>query len=239
MITCVSCINTKSVINMKHILTLIAILVSTIGFSQEPIEKSIGEFSELKVYDLIEVELIQSDENKVVISGENTESVLVNNKNGTLKIKMDISKIFKGEDTKVKLYYTTLDIIDANEGVKIHSKDEIKQFEIDLRAQEGGSIDVAVNVNYANIKAVTGGIVTASGTAKKESVKLLTGGIFNGEKLETENSEVTINAAGEAHVKASKEVDIKIRAGGDVFVYGNPEVINENRVLGGRVKRMD
>src|SRR5690606_16934515 len=173
---------------MKHILTLIAILVSTIGFSQEPIEKSIGEFSELKVYDLIEVELIQSDENKVVISGENTESVLVNNKNGTLKIKMDISKIFKGEDTKVKLYYTTLDIIDANEDVKIHSKYKIKQFEIDLKALEGVSIDVIVNVNYKNIKAETGGIITDSGSKKKESVKLLAIGIFNGNKLDSEDS---------------------------------------------------
>ena len=48
-----------------------------------------------------------------------------------------------------------------------------------------------------------------------------------------------MNAAGEAHVNASKLVDVKIRAGGDVFIYGDPETINEDRVLGGRIKRMD
>ena len=37
---------------------------------------------------------------------------------------------------------------------------------------------------------------------------------------------------------ASELVDIKIRAGGNVFVYGDPKTIIENRVFGGRVKRM-
>lgn len=224
---------------MKYLFALFTVFASLQIYAQKPIEKHVGDFKELKVYDLIEVELIKSDENKVIITGENTDYVIVNNKNGTLKIKMELSKIFDGNDTKVKLYYTKVDIIDANEGVKIHSKDEIKQFEIDLKAQEGGSIDVIVDVNYANIKAVTGGVITASGSAKKENVKLLTGGIFNGEKLKSENSEVSINAAGEAYVNASKEVDVKIRAGGDVFVYGNPETVNESKVLGGRIKFMD
>ncbi|MBU3820608.1 DUF2807 domain-containing protein [Flavobacteriaceae bacterium XHP0103] len=224
---------------MKNLLVLFTVFAASVIYAQKPIEKNIGDFKELKVYDLIEVELIKSDENKVVITGDNADYVLVNNKNGTLKIKMELSKIFDGNNTKVKLYYTTVDIIDANEGVKIHSKDEIKQFEIDLKAQEGGSINVVVDVNYANIKAVTGGIITASGTAKKESVKLLTGGVFNGEKLKSEDSEVSINAAGEAYINASKVADIKIRAGGDVFIYGNPETVNESKVLGGRIKRMD
>ncbi|WP_100613664.1 head GIN domain-containing protein [Confluentibacter citreus] len=224
---------------MKRLFTIFTILITSTVIAQNPIEKNIGDFKELKVYDLIEVELIKSDANKIVITGENTESVLVNNKNGTLKIKMDISKIFDGSTTKVKLYYTTIDVIDANEGSEIHSKDEIKQFEIDLKAQEGASIEVPVDVNYVNIKAVTGGIIKVTGVTKKENVSLLTGGIFHGGELKSEHSDVSINAAGEAYVNVSKVLDIKIRAGGDVFVYGKPETINESRVLGGRVKHME
>src|SRR5690606_37549796 len=118
---------------MKRIFTLLSIIITSTIIAQNPIEKNIGDFKELKVYDLIEVELIKSDANKIVITGGHAESVLVNNKNGTLKIKMEVSKIFDGNYTKVKLYYTTIDIIDANEGSIIHSKDIIKQFEVDLR----------------------------------------------------------------------------------------------------------
>jgi len=224
---------------MKRLVTILAIFISTLGIAQNSIEKSIGEFSELKVFDLIEVELIKSKENKVVISGDNSDDVIVNNKNGKLKIKMNLEEIFDGNNTKVKLYYTGVELIDVNEGAKVHSKDKIKQFEIDLKAQEGAKIDVKLNVNYANIKSVTGGVITTSGKSKNQKISLLTGGVYKGEALKTDKTEVTIKAAGEAHVNASKLVDIKIRAGGDVFIYGDPENVNESRVFGGRVKRMN
>lgn len=224
---------------MKPFLTLLTVLMSLSLSAQNTIEKTIGEFTELKVYDLIQVELVKSNQNKVVISGQNTEDVLVNNKNGKLKIKMNLEEIFDGDNTKVTLYYTSVDVLDANEGAKITSKDIIKQFEIDLRAQEGAQIKVSCDVSYTNIKAVTGGIIETTGTSKNQKIILLTGGVYKGEHLNTEKTDVTINAAGEAYVKATKLVDIKIRAGGDVFIYGHPETVNENKVLGGRVKRMD
>ena len=224
---------------MKHILSILAIIISSTVFAQASIEKSIGEFSELKVYDLIEVELIKSKENKIIITGENKDDVLINNKNGKLKIKMNLEEIFDGNKTRVKLYYSSVDIIDVNEGAKVFSDDKIKQFEIDLKAQEGGKINVKLNVTYVNIKSVTGGVIKTAGKAKSQDISLLTGGVYKGGELKTDKTEVAIRAAGEAYVNASDVVDIKIRAGGDVFIYGDPETVNESRVFGGRVKRME
>lgn len=224
---------------MKTLVKLVVLFITTMVFAQQPVEKTIGEFTELKVYDLIEVEMIKSNENKVIISGKNNQDVLINNKNGKLKIKMNLERIFNGEDTKVVLYYTNVDVIDANEGAKVHSNDVIKQFELDLKTQEGAMIDVSCNVTYLNIKAVTGGVIDVSGTSQKQDISLLTGGVYNGENNSTENTKISINAAGQAYVKASEVVDVKIRAGGDVYIYGNPETVNENKVFGGRVKRMD
>ena len=224
---------------MKRLLTLLVFVYAVSLSAQNSIEKTIGEFTELKVFDLIEVEMIKSNENRITISGKNNKDVVVNNKNGKLKIKMNIEKLFDGNNTKVTLYYTAVDVLDANEGAKIYSKDEIKQFELDLRSQEGGTINIFCDVSYLNVKAVTGGIVEVSGKSKKQNVSLLTGGIFKGENNKTENTDVSINVAGEAYVNASKVVDIKIRAGGDVFIYGNPETVNESKVLGGRVKRIN
>lgn len=224
---------------MKKTIVLLTMLFGISLFAQNKIDKEIGEFTELKVYDLIEVEMVKSNTNRVIITGENTEDVVVNNKNGKLKIRMNLEEIFDGAETKVVLYYTGVDIIDVNEGAKVHSKDLIKQFEIDLKAQEGGSINVPIDVKYTNVKAVTGGIVKATGNSTNQDVSLFTGGVYKGSDVKTEKTDVSINAAGEAYVNASKLVDIKIRAGGDVFVYGDPETINENKVFGGRVKRMD
>lgn len=223
---------------MKRILTVLTILIASIAIAQNSIEKTIGEFTVLKVYDLIEVKLVKSNENKIVISGKNTKDVVVINKNGKLKIRMIIEQSFDGKNTSVTLFYTNVDVLDVNEGAIITSEDIIKQYEIDLKAQEGGKIKINLEVKIANIKAVSGGIIETHGTANTQKVSLNTGGIYKGKNLQTENTTVNIKVAGNANVKASELVDIKIRAGGDVFVYGDPKTIKENRVFGGRVKRM-
>lgn len=224
---------------MKYYILFLTAFLSFNVQAQEVIEKSIGDFTELKVYDLIQVELIKSDKNAVAISGNNSSKVETLNKNGTLKVRMSIDNSFNGEKTKVKVYYKDLEVIDVNEGASVTSSDTIEQFEIDLRAQEGGTIEIPVKVSYAVIKSITGGEITTSGQAKTEQITIYTGGIYNGEDLESETANVSIHAAGEAHVRASKLMDIVIRAGGDVYVYGNPETVNENKVLGGRILRVD
>lgn len=199
---------------MKRVFTVLAILTVAISFAQDSIEKTVGEFQELKVYDLIEVQLVKSDDNKIVISGKNIEDVVFVNKNGKLKIRMNFDKIFDGKSTSVTLFYTNVDTIDANEGACVSSEDKIKQFEIDLKAQEGGIIKVDLNVKFANIKADSGGNIETFGKTNTQNVSLSTGGIYKGEDFHSEKTDIRIKAAGEAHVNASDYVDVKIRAGG-------------------------
>ncbi len=223
---------------MKTLVKFFVLFISTTLFAQNTIEQEVGEFTELKVFDLIQVELKKAKENKAVISGENKEDVVIVNNDGKLKIKMKLDEAFDGSDTKVVLYYTTVDIIDVNEGSKVTSSDTIEQFEIDLKAQEGGSITIPIDVKYANIRAVTGGSITATGSSKKQNVSLLTGGIYDGKSLKTQNTDVSISAAGEAYVNASKKVEAKVRAGGNIYIYGDPEEISESKMLGGNITKM-
>lgn len=57
--------------------------------------------------------------------------------------------------------------------------------------------------------------------------------------LETISTEVSVNAGGEASVRASQKVDAKVRAGGNVKIYGNPSNISESTALGGRIETMN
>lgn len=223
---------------MKRVIIILMGFVSFLGTSQNDIEKTVGEFSEVKAYDQINLTMIQSNENRVVITGKNKHDVQVINKNGKLKIRMDIEEAYDGNDTQVTLYFTDVDIIDANEGSEISVTKPLKQFEINLKAQEGGEITAETNTSYIKIKSVTGGIINLTGKSKSQDVNISTGGIYNAQEFTTESTEVSISAGGEARINASEKVEIKIKAGGDVFVYGNPKVIDEKRVLGGRVKRM-
>lgn len=223
---------------MKHILTTLAIVSSSLLVAQESISKSIGEFSVLKAYDLVNVEMIKSDENRVEISGNNAEDVVVVNKNGKLKIRMNLDEIFDGNRTQVKLYYTSVDVIDANEGAFISSDETIEQYELEMKSQEGGHIKLNVDLRIAESRAVTGGIVELTGSTNNQNIKMGTGGVFKGKDFESVTTKVSITAGGEADVNASELIDIKIKAGGDVYIYGDPNTVNESRAIGGRIKRM-
>lgn len=215
------------------------LLSSFLVSSQTPVSKSIGEFSELKVYDLINVELIESDENKIEITGENTSDVLIIQKNNLLKIKMVLNKSFNGNKTYVKLFYTKIDIIDVNEGANVVSKSIFKQYELELKAQEGGEITVITDTKLLSIKSVTGGIINTSGTTESQNINIRTGGIYEGSLLQAQNSKIKIKAGGVADVSSSERIQVRIVAGGNLIIHGKTKNLNQRNMIGGRVTYED
>ena len=62
------------------------------------------------------------------------------------------------------------------------------------------------------------------------------GGVYEAEKLTTNQTVITSNAGGEADVYATDLVDAKVRAGGDITIYGKPKQINQKIVAGGSIE---
>ena len=221
---------------MKNILTAVLFLITFSVVAQEPLEKQVGDFNEVKVFDLIEINLIKSDENKVVITGADVEDVEIINKKGKLKIRMKIDRIFDGNQTFVEVYYTNISVIDANEGAEIVANETMEVPFLKLKAQEGGKIDVGLDVENLEVRAVTGGIIRTGGKAKIQEVTLNTGGIYEGKKLQTEQTEVKVSAGGEASVNASVLAEAKVRAGGYIEIYGDPKTIKKDKLFGGKIR---
>ena len=220
---------------MKKSSFILVLFFNFLAFSQPPVSKTIGEFSKLKVYDLINVELIQSSENKIQISGENAKNVSIIQKNNTLKIRMEVSKYFKGEDTFVKLFYTKINTIDVNEGAKVVSETPIQQYEVELKAQEGGEITVPVNTKVLTIKSVSGGKIQVHGTSKSQNININTGGVYKGEKLQAQFSKIKIKAGGSAEVRSSDLINVKIFAGGFLTIFGQTTNTKQNNIFGGKI----
>ena len=224
---------------MKLLSTICLALLCSNAISQRIIDREVGTFNEIKVFDLIEVNLIKSDQNRILIKGPQADDIRFVNRNGVLKLRMQLEKKFQGEDTLIEVYYTDLDVIDGNEGAKIVCNELVNQHMLELRTQEGARIRIGMNVDHVDIRAVTGGIIEASGLAKSQAIVLNTGGIFEGRELRTSDSSVRISAGGEAELHASDKVDIKVKAGGDVYVYGNPAQVYKSTMAGGRIYMRD
>ncbi|RKN83418.1 DUF2807 domain-containing protein [Ulvibacterium marinum] len=233
--------NISKPFNMKKLVYLVlALSISVNVLAQRANTKKLEKFTEVKAYDRIVVDLVKSNENKLVITGDDQDEVDISNKNGLLKIKMEFDNFMDGGEAKATLYYTeTLVLLDANENAKITSDETLTGNRVEIKTQEGGHIDLKIDVADLYTKSVSGGEVSLTGQAKTQEVMVNTGGQVYNKALDTDETIVTVNAGGRADVKASEKVQAKVRAGGSIYIYGNPKDVERNKVFGGKIKVMD
>lgn len=222
----------------KSVLLLATMLGSFTLVAQRSNTKILEKFTQVKAYDRIVVTLVKSDENKLVITGDDQDEVDISNKNGLLKIRMEFDNFLDGDEALATLYYTEeLDLIDANENAKITSDETlVNKGRIEIKTQEGGIIDLKVDLEDLYAKSVTGGEITLKGNAKTQEVLINTGGKVYNKQLNTETTEVVVSAGGLADVNASEKVKAKVRAGGSIYIYGNPKEIDRDKVFGGKIE---
>lgn len=218
---------------MKNVLVVLIILIAQITFGQ--VTKDLGEFSAVKVFDRLNVSLISSTTNKIEISGNREGEVEIVNNNGELKLRMPFPKLLSGDDISIKLYFKNIEAISASEGSYVSSEYNFKQTILDLNAREGAEINVDLDVDKVNVKAVTGGIIELSGKALNQDISILTGGILNAKNLQSSQTTISISAGGNAEIYATTLVDAKIKAGGSIYIYGSPKQINKETLFGGSI----
>lgn len=218
---------------MKKLFAVLLGLVSLWNFAQDT--RMVGEFSSLKAYDRIKVDLVKSRQGKVEVYGDNNGDVEVVNKNGELKIRMKTVKLLQGSEVKVKVFYDDLNTIQASQGAIILSDDTLKSEMLKLTSNEGSKIELKINSSVLDVKGNSGGTLSLQGKANTQSIVVNSGAVFNGKNMDGDNVSVTANAGGEAHVYAEKSVKATTRAGGTIEVYGNPKNRDTKKFVGGSI----
>jgi len=211
------------------------LIVSSLAFGQN--EKNVGDFNKVTSFDRIDVLLIPSDENKVQLDGKGADEVEFVNKNGELKIRMPLLKLLDGDNISVTVYYKNLTAVEANEGSRIACGDKISSVVFDVIAKEGSEIKLILDVKKLNVRSANGSKVLLEGNADIQDVLVNSGGIYEAEKLESQITTVSCNAGGEVAIFATISVDAKVRAGGDITIFGKPKKINKKVIAGGTIEQ--
>ena len=222
---------------MKKLLTLVSLFTIFSIYSQDTIKKAVGDFTTLKVYNGIDVELIKSDKQEIVITGEKAQKVNVKTTRNILKLYLPFPESLANGKVKIILYYSKdIDIIDANEGASITAK-EFKQSKVEIKTQEMAFINMVLEVQYLTIKAVTGGAIKLTGSTKNQTIEVNNSGVYRGYNLKVENT-TYIRAAlgGKGEVNSGETLDAKVSFGGTIFYKGTPEVLKTKKVLGGIIE---
>ena len=219
---------------MKRLILTLLIIPSLL-VSQEEINRNLGEFTKLSIYDGINVELIKSDENKVEASGENTRFVVVKNKNGNLKIRLNVQKRFSGDRTMAKLYYKNLYSFIAHEGSNLFSKDTIKQADLKIKGHTGSRIDIPVELNSISVTSTAGAKITLRGSSTYLEASSATGSEINARNMVIMDGEVSALSGSMVDVRAETSLEAIARIGGVINIHSKTERITEKVSLGGSV----
>lgn len=222
---------------MKKLVLVALLFAAQWGFSQEKITKNVGDFSTVKVFDKISVQLVEGTETKVELSGERKEDVELINKNGELKIRMALKKLLKGEEITAIVYFKKLEGVEASEGSYVSSPATFSGIDFNVNAKEGAEIKLTLDVKRVTVKSGSGAMVRLTGKAHNQDIVVMGGGTVKASALEGEQTVVVVNAGGEADVTATELVDAKTRAGGNITIYGNPRQINQKTVAGGTIRQ--
>lgn len=171
------------------------------------------------------------------LDGKGANEVEFVNKNGELKIRMPFLKMLHGDHISVTVYYKKIIAVEANEGSRIACGDKIKSVTFDVIAKEGSEIKLILDVEKLNVRTINGSKVLLEGTANIQDVIVNSGGIYEADKLESQISTVSCNAGGEAAIFTTNIVDAKVRAGGDITIFGKPKQINKKIIAGGTIEQ--
>lgn len=221
---------------MKKILILALTFTLSLSFGYAQITRVLDAAQELNVTDKLQVTLVPSDSNKVIITGDLASQVEVIQKDNVLRLKMAAGYLLKGGDVFVKVYATDLKSFVVQKGAVIQTEGLfVTADSINIIANEGGKADLHVKADHLKYNGTTGASVALNGSVEVQEINLTFGASLDAKDFVSKQAFVTINGGGKAEVHATVSADVKTRAGGTVNVYGNPSERKQKRLAGGSI----
>ncbi|HSI71174.1 MAG TPA: head GIN domain-containing protein [Gillisia sp.] len=223
---------------MKHVVIIIMVFLGFQINAQE-ITMDLDNFSEVEITRGLKVNFTKAEENKAVITGNSRDKVQVRVEKGVLTIKTSLNQLVKVDNTVVEIFYKQIHSIVARQNSSIEFCGKISQPILKVRASEGAEVMATIDVENLIAGASTGGTLNLMGNALIQEIDIKAAGEFKGENLKGDNINVNLNGGGNANIHATKYVNATARAGGNIYIYGNPEKVEEKASFGASIKKIN
>lgn len=222
---------------MKNFILLMFLSFASVTFAQE-VTVALDNFSEAEITKGLKVNFTQAEDNKAIITGNSRDKVNLQVKNGVLKVTVNLDHLWNEDNTIVNIYFKQLLKVEAKQNSRIDLCGRISQPMIRIRVQEGADVKANLDVENLYASVVTGGNLFIIGNAAKQDIDVKAAGDFKGENLKGSDVKVRVSGGGRASIFSKAYVNAKVRAGGSIYVYGNPEKIDEKTIFGGTIKKI-
>jgi hypothetical protein len=233
-------------IMFKRLLTPILLSINLLAIGQEKTfydanaeKRTVESFQSIKVFDGIDLYLIQGTEEGVVVSATEVahrDKLKTVVENGELKIYLEGGWNWKG---KLKAYVSvkSLDRLRASGGSDIIVQGELKTDKLNLVLTGGSDFKGQVAVKELTIDQSGGSDVHIKGNAVNVKIDASGGSVFKGFDLIAEYAIVQASGGSDASIMVNKEMAAEASGGSDVNYKGNPVIKYKSASGGGSVTK--
>ena len=227
---------------MKKLVTIILLnLAVTATFAQRgkkikgngnvvTIERQTGDYDALRVGGFYEVELVEGNEGKITLSGEDNilEFIETEVKGGTLTIKSQDNmqlKVSTGEKVFITIPVQSIDAIRLSGSGRLSSDMDLKAD--NFKVHTSGSRNAALSINANIIKVISSGSSNIKLDGKAEQVHITSSGSSNlrAHELTTGIAEITSSGSSNIHISVINKIDVRSSGSSNVKYRGNPEKV--------------
>jgi hypothetical protein len=224
----------------QSIFLFVALLISSVAYSQSSETRRLDDFSKVSVGESIELVLISGSENsaRIETNGVEVSDVETDISGGKLVIGIDNgNKWWKSSSVKVWLTYRELEGISVSSSASVTNEGVIKAERLVCRASSSGSADLTVDVESLDSEVSSSGRLSISGESKKQEVSVSSSGTYSAYDLSNEICQAKASSSGNVRISVSQELRASASSSGSIRYKGDPEKLITNSSSSGSVRK--
>jgi len=237
---------------MKNLATLaIAILCITTTNAQRnkkikgngkvvTIERNTGDYDGIRVGGFYEVELIEGNEGKITLEGEENilEYVETKVRAGNLTIKsVDNMNLRPTEKVFITVPVQRIDYIRLSGSGKVIGKKTLDTDHFRIRTSGSRNLDLVLDSENLSITTSGSSRINLKGNSGDLDVTTSGSSIINAYELEVESAKIVLSGSSKVRVTVNKAIDAKVSGSGNISYKGNPEKVNTKTSGSGKVSK--
>ena len=231
---------------MRQLYIFFLLVAFSAAFAQ-PEKIKADNINSIKIFGPFKVTLIKADASRAEIDYQDVDSedVSISCDKGNLQIKLRTRSFFDFNDERyrhrsrtyatVKIYYTSLDNIEARAGAIIRSSETINAKNLALTSKMGADIRLDIKAEELTLDSSMGSEVELRGSAKTAAIKSKMGSHVNASKLQSQNMTVSSSMGSDVSVFAEQLLDASADFGATISYTGNPAHKSTSRFLGAEI----
>jgi hypothetical protein len=199
--------------------------------------QAIDRYEELRIVSGLEVHIENGSENEIIITGSDADKINVSSEDGKVRLSVSLSGLLEERNYDIKVVVKdSIEVIDINQGSQVSLNANLDQKKIEVRVQEGATFDGRLETGLIVLRAVSGGSINIQGLATMLKLTVNTGASVDAFDLNCSNADVMAMSGGIAQVSVYNILNAQVKFGGSIEYRGQPEVLNEKKVLGGSIE---